>query len=108
MTYSAAAHLVSDQDPTCNVSGCSRANGGTLTLANRGGGFRVSACTEHGWRAARGEWFVFEVMGKKYALGGGETPPHYSPLRADLGMESLVRSRRRQHLAALRLYEPSR
>ncbi len=99
---------MSDQDPTCTVSGCPRPNGGTLTLANRGGGFRVSACDEHGWRAARGEWFVFEVMGRKYALGGGETPPHYSPLRADLGMESLVRSRRRQHLAALRLYDPSR
>jgi hypothetical protein len=108
MTHSAAAHLLSDQDPTCSVSGCSRPHGGTLTLANRGGGFRVSACDEHGWRAAQGEWFVFEVMGRKYAFGGGETPPHYSPLRADLGIESLVRSRRRQHLAALRLYDPSR
>ncbi len=105
MTPSAGAHLVSDQDPTCSVSGCSRPDGGTLTLANRGGGFRVSACDEHGWRAAQGEWFVFDVMGKKRALGGGETPPHYSPLRDGPGVESLPRQRRRQQLATVRLYD---
>jgi hypothetical protein len=104
MTHSAGAHLVSDQDPTCTVSGCPRPNGGTLTLANRGGGFRVSACDEHGWRAAQGEWFVFDVMGRKLALGGGVTP-HYSPLRADLGDESFPRSRRPEYLSTLRLYD---
>jgi hypothetical protein len=104
VTQAARTHLVPAQDPTCSVSGCSRRDGGTLTLANRGGGFRVSACDEHGWRAAQGEWFVFDVMGRKCALGGGPTPPHYSPRRADQGVESFPRQRRRQQFASLRLY----
>lgn len=91
---------MSDRDPTCSVSGCSRPNGGTLTLANRGGGFQVRACDEHGWRAAQGAWFVFDVMGRKCVLGGGETPPHFSPLRADSAVGSSPSSRR-QHPSAL-------
>ena len=67
----------------------------------------MSACDEHGWRAAQGEWFVFDVMGRKFALGGGGTPPHYSPLRADHGDESFPRSWRPHYLATLRLYDHS-
>ena len=96
---------MSEQDPTCSVTGCSRPNGGTLTFANRGGGFRVSACDKHGWRAAQGEWYVFDVMGRRYALGGRETPPYFAPLRASIGGESWTRTRHLQQLAALRLYE---
>ena len=46
-----------------------------MTLATSSGGFRVSACGEHGERARRGEWLVYDVLGSKYALGGGTKPP---------------------------------
>ncbi len=97
----AVANPVPKQDLTCNVSGCSRPKGGTLTVASRGGGFRVSACAEHGWRATQGDWFVFDVMGRKCALGGGKTLPHFSPLRADPAGESRTPSSRQQRPSAL-------
>ncbi len=59
---------------TVNVQYAPELVEGVLTLAGHAGGFRVATCGEHGKRAERGETLVYDIVGSKFALGGGTEP----------------------------------